>query len=174
MRCVRVRWIGRGLRRAIIRTRWSSSRTACRHVFHHVVSGVSNARYRAVSDVSGAVAARIYSETVREERERHRIRDRIIARVGERRCDRLREREHRQRNDTTARRESDDERWSQTPGTPVMVSLSQDTGMDVYGAAALPPRAPRTSARETARRRGVIRTPRRRRRVRHPQRARTE
>jgi len=27
-----------------------------------------------------------------------------------------------------------------------MVSLSQDTGMDVYGAAALPPRAPRSSA----------------------------
>ena len=42
---------------------------------------------------------------------------------------------------------------SQTPGTPVMVSLSQDTGMDVYGAAALPPRARERRAEngETAR-----------------------
>ena len=80
--------------------------------------GVSNARYRAVSDVSGAVAARIYSgnrargaRATQDSRSNHREESESDG------CDRIGASEsHRQRNDTTARRESDDERWKSDAG----------------------------------------------------------
>lgn len=80
--------------------------------------GVSNARYRAVSDVSGAVAARIYSgnrargaRATQDSRSNHREESESDG------CDSIGASEsHRQRNDTTARRESDDERWKSDAG----------------------------------------------------------
>ena len=147
---------------------------ACRHVFHRCCLVECRMHGIGRCPTCQAPLPRGFTpETVREERERHRIRDRIIAR-SRRAADRSFASESLANGTIPPHGASPTTSdGSQTPGTPVMVSLSQDTGMDVYGAAALPPRAPNAAPR-TGGRRGVIRTPRRRRRVPHPRRARTE
>lgn len=122
---------------------------ACRHVFHRCCLVECRMHGIGRCPTCQAPLPRGFTpESVREERERHRIRDRIIAR-SRRATDAIRLARARAIANGTipphgASPTTSD--GSQTPGTPVMVSLSQDTGMDVYGAAALPPRAPRTSA----------------------------
>ena len=91
---------------------------ACRHVFHRCCLVECRMHGIGRCPTCQAPLPRGFTpETVREERERHRIRDRIIAR-SRRATDRpiSASESHRQRNDTTARRESDDERWKSDAG----------------------------------------------------------
>lgn len=116
----------------------------CRHVFHKCCIVQCRTHNIQKCPTCQAPLPRGFTpESVREEREKHRIRDRIIAR-SRRATDAIRlARARAIVNGTASPGMSSMSDTSRTPGTPGMVSLSQDTGTDLYSAA-LPPLAPST------------------------------
>jgi len=116
----------------------------CRHVFHKCCIVQCRTHDIQKCPTCQAPLPRGFTpESVREEREKHRIRDRIIAR-SRRATDAIRlARARAIVNGTASPGMSSMSDTSRTPGTPGMVSLSQDTGTDLYSAA-LPPLAPST------------------------------
>ncbi|CEF99701.1 Zinc finger, RING-H2-type [Ostreococcus tauri] len=121
---------------------------ACRHVFHQCcLRRCREHDIRKCPTCQAPLPRGFTPESVREERERHRVRDRIIAR-SRRATDAIRLARARQiANGAAPPGIGAIEEGVRTPGTPGMVSLSQDTGSDAYEGRfhGLPPRAPRFS-----------------------------
>lgn len=123
---------------------------SCRHVFHRCCLVQCREHNIQKCPTCQAPLPRGFTpENVREEREKHRIRDRIIAR-SRRATDAIRlARARAIANGTLSPGMGSMSDSARTPGTPGMVSLSQDTGTDAYDAG-LPPRAPRFAAEREA------------------------
>jgi len=120
---------------------------ACRHVFHRCcLARCREHDIRRCPTCQAPLPRGFTPDSVREAREQNRIRDRIIAR-SRRATDAIRlARARAIANGLAPPGTAPMSDGVRTPGTPGMVSLSQDTGTDAYEARhGLPPRAPRFS-----------------------------